>query len=242
MVFHKWLTFPLVALSLSRVCVAQEISPTLPPEVAKAAVTAFPEYDTGTTFDTILQSGTNFPDPIVITRSYDANAKAGVVNPPLYPSHHMKSLVMRSDFVGTGVPLKRWTLPLKENSFAVSVYLVHVTDVAVPGKEGIGSGSDIYIARPGGMVAYHGHNFRTIDPDFELFHLNEQYIFFASQIAPGLYKVDAPRTLKIEGTQVGETSKQHPLGMFYSSRTPDSIMNEARDAWKEEARSKGDKQ
>ena len=36
--------------------------------VTQVAQSAFPEYESGPTFDSILASGTTFPDPIVITR------------------------------------------------------------------------------------------------------------------------------------------------------------------------------
>ena len=233
----------LATLLLPALGLSQGIASDLSPAVATAAKSAFPEYEGGSTFDSILASGTTFPDPIIIIRSYDANPGGGPANqPPLYPSQHIKNLVNRSDFAGIGVPLKRWTFPTSDNTFAVSVYLVHVSTVSIPGKEKVAEGQDIYIARAGGPITYLGHNFRAVNPDFQLFRLNEPYFFFAENIGPNLFKVDAPRTLKIEGSTVKETSEQNALGAFFSTKTPDAILNEARDAKRALAQEKGDRE
>lgn len=204
----------------------------LPPQVEKVAAAAIPEYSTGANFDTILASGTSMPDPIVIARSYDARPHGSVFGGPNYPSRHLKALVSRSDFVGIGIPVKRWTIPNENNTFAVSVYLVHLTSVTIPGKEDLLAGQDVYVVRAGGGVTYKGHHFRAIDPDFHLFHLNEAYLFFGSQISPGVYKVDSPRTFKVEGNTLSETSVTHSMPGFFSQRTVNSVLNEAYEAWK----------
>lgn len=195
--FYRILRYALSFLvSASAFAFAQEIPPSPPSHVIAAAQAAFPEYGGGTTFDAILKSGGTLPDPIVIPKSFDPAPGGSVLGAPTYPSPHIASLVGRSDFVALGTPLKRWTYPIVGNSSSVSIYLVHLRSVTIQGKENLVAGRDIYIARAGGPFVYEGHNFRAIDPNFQLFHLNEPYLFFGSQVIPGLYKVDSDRALK----------------------------------------------
>jgi len=200
-------------------------------EILAAAASAFPEYDSGPTFDTILKSGSNFPNPIIIPRTFDTTPGGSVFRAPSYPSPHLTRLVGRSDFVGVGVPLKRWTVPLSGNTFAASIYLVHITSPTVLGKESISAGSDIYVVRAGGPFSYEGHAFRAIDPNFHLFHLNQPYLFFGSRIISGLYKVDSDGSLQIDGSRVSETSQKQHYAKYYEGKTLDTVLQEALDAW-----------
>ena len=171
------------------------------------------------------------PDPIVVPKTFDPSPGGSVFGAAPYPSPHVASLVGRSDFVGIGTPLKRWTYPTVNKSFAVSIYLVRLRSVTIRGKESLSSGRDIFIARAGGPVTYKQHNFRAIDPNFQLFHLNEPYLFFGSQVVPGLYKVDSDRVLKENGGSLEETSLKHAHAAYFSRRTTDDVLKESFAAW-----------
>lgn len=202
-----------------------------PSAVVAAAQSAFPEYENGPTFDEILRSGRSLPATIVIPRTFDTTPNGSVFGAPEYPSPHIMSIVGRSDFAAIGVPTKRWTFPLVGKTFTVSIYLVHVTSAAIPGKDSLIAGQDIYVVRAGGPITYSGQAFRGIDPNFQLFHLNEPYLFLGSKIASETYKVDPDRVLKLEGSSIVETSLRHTYAAHFATKSPAVILSEIADAW-----------
>lgn len=212
---------------------AQANYPAPPTEVVAAAVRSFAEYDTGTSADAILAQGGSAgssPDqPVVLTRSFDPGPGGGVfgATKPTYPSAHITSLMSRSDFAGVGTPVANWSYPLPNHSFAVTVYLVNVNRVGVPGKEAISTGSTIYIAQAGGQFTINGRSFRAIDTNFQPFRLNEPYLFFGTMLGPHLFKVDSEQVLKTNGESVSEISLRHQYAGFYSSTSVETVLQEA---------------
>lgn len=229
-----------LALTVPMAASGQMAASDPPSAVVAAAESSFPEYGNAPTFDQILKSGGPLPSTIVIPRTFDNTPNGSVFGAPQYPSPHVMSIVGRSDFAATGVPTRRWTFPLVGNTFTVSIYLVHVTSVAIPGKDGVMAGQDIYVARAGGPITYKGQVFRGIDPNFQLFHLNEPYIFLGSKIADGIYKVDSDRVLKLEGSSIAETSMKHTYAAYFASKSPAAILDEISDAWA--LQNRGDRQ
>jgi hypothetical protein len=206
-------------------------------ETISAAESAFPEYDNGQSFEQILKSfdqpwnesmlGGSVERPIVISRTFDSRPNGSVCcSSSKYPSPLIARLVDRSDFVGIGVPLKSWSYPTTEKSFAVTIYLVRVTSVTIPGTDSIASDRYVYIVRAGGVFQYDGKFFDAVDPDFPLLALNQPYLFFAGRILPGVYKVDAHETLKVDGSSVVETSLAHPNLEYYRRNGIDAILSE----------------
>ena len=222
---------------------AQDIPSAPPADVIAAAVSAFPEYDNGQTYDSILKymktppdattRGETIENPIEIQRTSDTQPNAGASGAPVYPSSLIVRLVSRSDFVGVGIPLKRWSYPTKEKSFAVSIVLVQVSVSTMPGKENIAQGSYFYVVRAGGSFTYKGKYFQAIETDLPPLHLNEPSVFFAKQISPGLYKADASGILKVEGSSVVETSLAHRNAEYLHRRSLNAILDEANNAWRQ---------
>lgn len=202
-----------------------------PDQLIAAATAAFPEYDQGPTFDAILNSGDTPPNPILIARTFDPTPGGAMYPASRFPSPHITQLVSRSDFVGIGIPLKRWTYPLDKKSFTVSIYLVHLTSVTIPGKDGVGAGRDVFVARAGGPIQHAGHNFRAIDPNFQLFHLNEPYLFFATKLQANLYKVNCDHVLKENEASFEETSQKHPHQTYFRNTSKRDLLEEVFAAW-----------
>ncbi len=202
-------------------------------EVIAAAVGAFAEYDTGTSADAILAQGGsagNSPDqPVILRRSIDPAPGGGIFSAtkPTYPRAHIVSLMSRSDFVGVGTPVADWSYPLPNHSFAVTIYLVEVDRVGVPGKDAISTGSAIYIAKAGGKFTINGRSFLAVDTNFQPFHLNEPYLYFGNQLGPHLFKVDSDQVLKKDGESLSETSLRHQYASFYSSTSVETVLQEA---------------
>ncbi len=206
--------------------------PPPPNDVVSAAINSFSEYDSGTSADDIVAlggtAGLTESAPVIFARSADPDGHNSIYGAAgaSYPSAHVVSLVGRSDFAGVGIPLARWTFPLPRHSFAVSIYLVEVGAIAVPGKDNYVTGAHIYIARAGGPFTVEGRFFRAINPQFQLFHLNEPYMFFGTRVANSLLKVDAEQVLKLDGVSLAEVSTKHQYQDFYKSRKSPDLFGE----------------
>jgi hypothetical protein len=179
-------------------------------------------------FDWLLSSGDKIPETVIMEQSFNPTVGGGMPRSKSYPSEHIENLVARSDFLGTGVPIERWSYPTASDHFTVTIYLVHISGVAFGGKEQIISGANIFIARAGGPVAYKGHTINAVDPDFPQFELNHEYIFFGKELCAGLYKVDSDQALlvKDDGTVIEMDSKTRHSAVF-SGRDKNSILTEA---------------
>ncbi len=206
---------------------AQQQAPSPPPNVIAAAISAFEEYDQGTSFASILKSGSTLPKVVVIPQSHDPAPGGAALNAPLYPNPHIARLAAKSDMVIRGVPLARWTYPLEKRAFTVSIYLVRVDSRTIGHPTTVGEGSLIYVARAGGPVVFQGQEFRGIDPHFQLFHLNEPYVFFGRSLTGNLFKVDSDQVLKISGNQVSEASDRGTYKEYYAKRHVEDVLSEA---------------
>jgi hypothetical protein len=212
---------------------AQDISSVPKEAVVQIACSSFHEYNPGITFDTVLDSGDNVPNSVEMVGRFDPNPGGGLPRRHSYPSEHIENLVGRSDFVGTGVPIRTWSYPSEGNHFAISLYLVRLTSISIKGPEQLEAGAEIYIARAGGQVSYKGHTILAVDPDFPMFHLNQEYIFFGKQLASGLYKVDSDQSLATENGGVQETATPTRHSALYSTRSKNAVLSEAYAAWLE---------
>lgn len=219
----------LVVLSLT-LASAQETDSPPSQVVISAAASSFHEYSSGDSFDSILASHPDAQSGLIIRKTFDPVRHASVFPAPDYPNEHMSSLVGLSDAVMVGTPVHQWIYPTDGHQFTVSIYLVHVLDVAVEGSSKVVPGQDIYVARAGGSINYDGHLIRAVDPNFPAFDLNDRYIFFGKIVGPNLYKVDSEHSLKVVGRKVVETSTSNPHASFYRTQSVNSILTQALDA------------
>lgn len=205
----------------------QNSQPPPPDNLVQVAEQAFHEYDAGNRFETYLHSGDNLPQTMVMPQTFNPTPTAGLFRNHNYPSAHILSIVGRTDFAGTGIPIAVWSYPTTGDSFVVSLYLVHITGVTLAGKGKIVTGQNIYIARVGGSVDYKGHTFTAVDPAFPVFRLNQEYIFFGKQLTLDLYKVDRDGALAVTEDGVVETATPPQHVGLYRGRGKESILSEA---------------
>lgn len=179
---------------------------------------SFGEYATGNNFDSLIASAKTNSKTLILPKTFDPSPHSGPITRSVYPNQHFLELAGRSSFIGVVTLLKRWTYPLADNSFAYSVYLARVEDPVAPGPDSVVKGQLIYIVRAGGSVAYKGFTIHAVDPDFQLFRLNQPYLMFGTQLAPGEYKVDSEQSILVVGNTLAESSTKPHFADLYNQR------------------------
>lgn len=224
---------PLVLILLAHAICAEQIPANPPSEVVSLASKVFKEYDSGHTLDQFVASAKP-DDTILIHQTFDPRPGGEVFNPnskaSAYPHHHIRLLTATSDFIGTGIPVKRWSFATDDKQFLFSIYLVQVTEVVWSGADQIQQGAYIYVAHAGGILTYRGHKVVAFDPEFQFFHLNDEYIFFGHRVAGSLFKVDSEHTLLLKDGLVSETSTHVHHAALFRDMTKNQLLSEAHTA------------
>ncbi len=204
-----------------------------PSEVVSLASKVFKEYDSGHTLDQFAASAK--PDStILIRQTFDPRPGGEVFNPnskaSAYPLRHIRLLTATSDFIGTGIPVKRWSFITDDKEFLFSIYLVQVTEDVWSGADQIKQGSYMYVARAGGILNYQGYKVVAFDPEFQFFRLNDEYMFFGSRVAGSLFKVDSEHTLLLKDGLVSETCRDAHYADLFRGMTKNQLLSEAHTA------------
>lgn len=199
-----------------------------------AASNAFHEYDSGNTIDQVLSTvHPGRPGPIVIKRTYNSYGNGAVLsNPNQYPNQDFINATSTADNAFLGVPLRRWSYPTAGNNFVFSIYAVRVEQVLGDDSNSLAPGKIVYIARAGGGIEVNGRDVRGNDPDFHLFHLNENYLFMGKRLANAIFKVDSQHALLIHDDEVLETSTQAHRRDALQGKNRAAVLNEVREGYK----------
>lgn len=172
---------------------------------------------------------------------YDATHNTYIVashyQDEIHPGHEpnsvslpeLKTLVYNSDAIIIGTPFKRESSLTKSHHFVFSDYEVEVDTVYKDLLGSIAQGLPIVLSRPGGVVNVSGEQFRAIEEEFPLFHLNSEYVFFLHfNAATGSFKVNPSDVYLIENGKVLE-GRKHPK-VVSSTRDLNLFLSQIREA------------
>ena len=137
-------------------------------------------YSSGSSADLLISNHLQFDgthNEYVIVRHPDDEIGVGHA-PDGDKLHELKTLVYNADAIVLGTPTRRVSALTDSHQFAFSDYEVKVNKVYLDKRPSLLVGQQIVVTRPGGVTVLAGQTVRAIEPEFQLFHLNEQYIFF----------------------------------------------------------------
>lgn len=113
---------------------------------------------------------------------------------------YLASLSANSELIIVGEPISRYSAITNDHGFVFSDYVVAVDRVIKNDGQPVLAGMNIVVARAGGEITYRGCSVRGIDPEFHLFQLNRQYVFFLKLLPNNqAYKVTADRSFLFDG-------------------------------------------
>ena len=140
----------------------------------------YPAYSSGDSADNLVSNHLQFNathNEFVIVRHPDDEIGVGHA-PDGDELHELKTLVYNADAIVLGIPRRRVSALTDSHQFIFSDYEVSVSQVYLDKRPSLSAGQQIVVTRPGGVTLLAGQAIRAIEPEFPLFHLNEQYIFF----------------------------------------------------------------
>jgi hypothetical protein len=154
------------------------------------------------------------PGQIEIVKSTERAFQQHVLSStlPANVSPRLLGEVANCDVIVMGVPVTERTLPIQDRSFLFTEYEVRVEQVFFAGQQVIHTGDTIVVSRAGGELPFNGVLVKAIESAFDLFHLNQPYIFILNSI-PGTdsYRAYGSGTFVIgDGTVSLASHLEHP--------------------------------
>lgn len=208
---------------------AQDLRSQVTPEVLAADSTHFMEYGGSPSLErqVALPENQN-KDLVVVTRTVGDRPLTGM--PDGSVRSWLATKAANADLVVLATPLKRHSALTADHSFVFSDYEVCIEQVLKDVTGQVFSGNIIVVARAGGVTTVNGHPVRAIDPEFRLFRLGEQYLFFLYQIPNmGTFKAFADESFLISGDRA-IPAKTHPGKFAQDFRSRPAFLQLVQDA------------
>ena len=173
-------------------------------------------------------SGNRAEDQIAKKEGYDPTRRVFMVvrhpreEPP--PGHAptsdplagLKTLAYNSDAIVIGSPLNGVSCLTASHQFVFSDYEVLLSEILSDKVGLLTSGSHIVITRPGGSTTISGERFEAVEPEFPLFQIGVQYIFFLHlDRETGSFRVSPSDVYVISENAVNE-GRSHPKVLLES--------------------------
>jgi hypothetical protein len=128
------------------------------------------------------------------------------------------SAVANSDLIVMGTPLTARSLPIKSRTFLFTEYSVRVDRVFFDSSHTVSVGDTIIVCREGGTIVVGQVTVHAVEPSFDQFSLNQQYLFGLIPIKQtGTYLATALRTFVLKDSLVSPASKLESSNELHSS-------------------------
>jgi hypothetical protein len=124
------------------------------------------------------------PEQIEIVKSTERAFEQHVLSStlPANVSPQLLAEVANCDVIVMGVPVTERTLPIPDRSFLFTEYEVRIEQVFFAGQQIIHIGDTIVVSRAGGELRFNGVLVKAIESAFDLFPLNQPYIFMLRSV------------------------------------------------------------
>jgi hypothetical protein len=127
------------------------------------------------------------------------------------------SAVANSDLIVIGTPLTARSLPIKSRTFLFTEYSVRVDRVFFDSSHTVSPGDTIIVSREGGTIVLGQVTVHALEPAFDQFSLNRQYLFGLTPIKQtGTYRATALKTFEIKDRLVSPASKLESSNELHS--------------------------
>lgn len=130
----------------------------------------------------------------------------------------LASALANSDLIVMGTPLTARSLPNKSRTFIFTEYSVRVDRVFFDSSHTVSVGDTIIVSREGGTIVVGQVTVHAVEPSFDQFSLNQQYLFGLIPIKQtGTYRATALNTFVIKDRLVSPASKLESSNELHSN-------------------------